>query len=88
MNAAVYILSPEIFKYIPQDKPSDFGNDIFPLLLRSEKTIRAYKTADGLENPCKDLLEIIEVQNEDYVGEDDIMRFDDKYGRQILKIQT
>lgn len=41
-----------------------------------------------LENPGRVPLEIIEVQNGDYVGEDDIVRFDDKYGRQILKIQT
>ncbi|HBH82484.1 MAG TPA: D,D-heptose 1,7-bisphosphate phosphatase, partial [Bacteroidales bacterium] len=46
VNAAVYILSPEIFEYIPQDRPSDFGKDIFPLLLNSKKIIRAYKSAE------------------------------------------
>lgn len=50
VNAAVYILSPEIFKCIPHDKPSDFGKDIFPLLLKSGKTIRAYKTAEYLKD--------------------------------------
>ncbi|MDP3048143.1 MAG: cupin domain-containing protein [Thermodesulfovibrionales bacterium] len=40
-------------------------------------------TLHRLENPGKVLLEIIEVQNGEYVGEDDIVRFDDKYGRQI-----
>lgn len=34
-----------------------------------------------LENPGKVPLEIIEVQNGEYVGEDDIKRFDDLYGR-------
>ncbi|MBU1290939.1 mannose-1-phosphate guanylyltransferase/mannose-6-phosphate isomerase, partial [bacterium] len=38
-------------------------------------------TLHRLENPCKDLLEIIEVQNGDYVGEDDIVRYEDVYGR-------
>jgi histidinol-phosphate phosphatase family protein len=50
VNAAVYILSPEIFKYIPHDKPSDFGKDIFPLLLKSGETIRAYRTAEYLKD--------------------------------------
>ncbi|MCF6157494.1 MAG: mannose-1-phosphate guanylyltransferase/mannose-6-phosphate isomerase [wastewater metagenome] len=34
-----------------------------------------------LENPGKIHLEIIEVQNGEYVGEDDIVRMEDKYGR-------
>ena len=35
-----------------------------------------------LENPGKMPLEIIEVQSGSYLGEDDIVRFDDTYGRQ------
>jgi len=38
-------------------------------------------TPHRLENPGKVPLEIIEVQNGEYVGEDDIKRFDDLYGR-------
>jgi mannose-1-phosphate guanylyltransferase/mannose-6-phosphate isomerase len=34
-----------------------------------------------LENPGKTDLELIEVQSGSYLGEDDIVRFDDKYGR-------
>ena len=34
-----------------------------------------------LANPGKESLEIIEVQSGDYLGEDDIVRFDDMYGR-------
>ena len=34
-----------------------------------------------LSNPGKILLTLIEVQSGAYVGEDDIVRFDDKYGR-------
>ena len=34
-----------------------------------------------LSNPGKDILEIIEVQSGNYLGEDDIERFDDIYGR-------
>lgn len=38
-------------------------------------------TAHRLENPGRLPLEIIEVQNGEYLGEDDIKRFDDIYGR-------
>ncbi|MGO9612283.1 MAG: mannose-1-phosphate guanylyltransferase/mannose-6-phosphate isomerase [Dissulfurispiraceae bacterium] len=38
-------------------------------------------TTHRLENPGKVPLEIIEVQNGEYLGEDDILRFDDLYGR-------
>ncbi len=50
VSAAVYILSPEIFQYIPQDKALDFGKDIFPLLLQSKKPVRAYKTAEYIKD--------------------------------------
>ena len=39
-------------------------------------------TRHRLENPGKVPLEIIEVQNGEYVGEDDIERIDDAYGRE------
>ena len=34
-----------------------------------------------LENPGKVTLELIEVQSGSYLGEDDIVRFEDRYGR-------
>jgi mannose-1-phosphate guanylyltransferase len=39
------------------------------------------ETRHRLENPGADPLVMIEVQCGDYLGEDDIVRFDDKYGR-------
>jgi mannose-1-phosphate guanylyltransferase len=35
----------------------------------------------ALENPGKVSLELIEVQSGSYLGEDDIIRFEDYYGR-------
>ena len=46
-----------------------------------ESTFVPKSTPHRLANPGKVPLEIIEVQNGEYVGEDDIVRFDDKYGR-------
>ena len=34
-----------------------------------------------LENPTDEPLDIIEVQSGSYLGEDDIVRFEDMYGR-------
>jgi mannose-1-phosphate guanylyltransferase/mannose-6-phosphate isomerase len=40
------------------------------------------RTRHRIENPGTDTLRIIEVQVGDYLGEDDIVRFEDRYGRQ------
>ena len=42
-NAGIYVLEPEIFKYIPSGKKYDFGKDVFPLLLRRNIKIGTYK---------------------------------------------
>jgi len=47
----------------------------------NESTYIPINTKHRLENPGKELLRIIEVQNGDYVEEDDIERFSDDYGR-------
>ena len=39
----------------------------------------------SLENPGKVALEIIEVQSGAYLGEDDIVRFEDRYGRTMVE---
>lgn len=44
-------------------------------------------TRHRLENPGKVPLEIIEVQNGEYVGEDDIKRLDDAYGRSCAEFK-
>ena len=47
----------------------------------NESTYIPTNTRHRLENPGEQPLQIIEVQNGDYVEEDDIERFDDDYGR-------
>lgn len=50
--------------------------------LKPNETIHIPKKAKHrIENPGKELLQFIEVQVGDYLGEDDIVRFEDKYGR-------
>jgi mannose-1-phosphate guanylyltransferase/mannose-6-phosphate isomerase len=56
------------------------GEDVFELN-PNESTYIPVKTKHRLENPGKSLLEVIEVQVGDYLGEDDIERFEDVYKR-------
>ena len=55
--------------------------DVEKLVHENESVYVPKSTLHRLENPGKVPLEIIEVQNGEYVGEDDIVRFDDIYGR-------
>ncbi|CAM8395144.1 {ManC} Mannose-1-phosphate guanylyltransferase [Candidatus Methylopumilus universalis] len=56
-------------------------NDKKITLQKNESTYIPLGYTHRLSNPGKDILEIIEVQSGDYLGEDDIERFDDNYGR-------
>ncbi len=57
------------------------GDDTF-LLGENESTYIPLGTRHRIENPGKVTLEIIEVQSGSYLGEDDIVRFEDVYGRE------
>ncbi len=50
VNAALYILSPEIFKYIPSNQKSDFGKDIFPVILQNAGSLNAYPTSEYIKD--------------------------------------
>jgi mannose-1-phosphate guanylyltransferase/mannose-6-phosphate isomerase len=56
------------------------GDDVF-LLTENESTYIPLGSKHRLENPGAEPLELIEVQSGSYLGEDDIVRFDDVYGR-------
>ncbi len=56
------------------------GEDTF-VLSENQSTYIPPDTKHRLENPGKTPLEMIEVQSGSYLGEDDIVRFSDTYGR-------
>ena len=56
------------------------GDEVFHLT-RGHSTEIPAKTRHRLENPDQETLHIIEVQNGSYLGEDDIVRLQDDYGR-------
>jgi mannose-1-phosphate guanylyltransferase/mannose-6-phosphate isomerase len=56
------------------------GDETF-LLSENESTYIPLGVTHRLENPGRVELEMIEVQSGSYLGEDDIVRFEDVYGR-------
>jgi mannose-1-phosphate guanylyltransferase/mannose-6-phosphate isomerase len=61
------------------------GEKVF-LVLENQSTYIPCGERHRLENPGVIPLELIEVQNGSYLGEDDIVRFDDDFGREGTKI--
>lgn len=57
------------------------------LLRENESIYIPLGSVHRLENPGMTMLEVIEVQSGSYLGEDDIVRFDDTYGR-IVPLPT
>jgi mannose-1-phosphate guanylyltransferase/mannose-6-phosphate isomerase len=60
------------------------GDEVITIT-ENESTYIPLGTRHRLENPGKIPLELIEVQSGSYLGEDDIERFDDHYGRHDSK---
>ena len=59
------------------------GSETF-LLTENESTYIPIGVVHALENPGMVELELIEVQSGSYLGEDDIVRFEDRYGRSSI----
>jgi mannose-1-phosphate guanylyltransferase/mannose-6-phosphate isomerase len=57
------------------------NGDTTVILTENQSTYIPLGQIHRLSNPGKVVLEIIEVQSGSYLGEDDIVRFDDNYGR-------
>ncbi|MBQ0790550.1 MAG: mannose-1-phosphate guanylyltransferase/mannose-6-phosphate isomerase, partial [Cycloclasticus sp.] len=51
------------------------------LLSENQSTYVPIGSIHSLENPGKVVVELIEVQSGSYLGEDDITRYEDLYGR-------
>ena len=58
------------------------GSETF-LLTENQSTFIPLGEIHRLHNPGKTALEIVEIQSGSYLGEDDIVRFDDVYGRVV-----
>lgn len=50
VNAAIYIFSPEVINFIEKNIPQDFGKDILPKILKLNKNIFAYHSAEYIKD--------------------------------------
>lgn len=48
VNAGYIFFSERVFKYIPQDSPSDFGRDVLPMMLEAGERLWAYRMQEKL----------------------------------------
>lgn len=42
INTGIYVLEPEIFRYIPEEENFDFSHDLFPILLKNNDPLYGY----------------------------------------------
>ncbi|OPY89498.1 MAG: D-glycero-beta-D-manno-heptose-1,7-bisphosphate 7-phosphatase [Syntrophaceae bacterium PtaU1.Bin231] len=50
VSAAVYVLSPGVFRYIPAGRPSDFVRDVFPAMLAADEPLFGYRTSEYIKD--------------------------------------
>ena len=46
INTGIYVLEPEVFDFIPADRPVDFSGEVFPAILEAERPIYGH-VAEG-----------------------------------------
>jgi NDP-sugar pyrophosphorylase family protein len=56
VNAGVYLVEPSVLEFIPSDRPSDFGRDVFPAMLAQDRVLLGHVMDDqgyclGLDTP-------------------------------------
>lgn len=50
VNAAFYIMSPKIMKYVKSNVKCDFGKDVFPKLLKLKKSLFGYNSPEYIKD--------------------------------------
>lgn len=97
INTGIYVLEPEIFKYIPDGENFDFSQDLFPLLLKKKEPLfgfplkgywRDIGNTDSYREAHYDILRgkvyaRIDEQKQDLIGKDLRIGADVKLDRNI-----
>lgn len=50
VSAGIHIVTPRLLPFIPQDRPADFGRDVFPAALAAGKFLAAYNTPEYIKD--------------------------------------
>jgi len=84
INTGIYVLEPEIFKYIPKGENFDFSQDLFPLMLKNNDTLFGFSSkgywrdignTDSYREAYHDIFKgkinlKIDEEKQDFVGKD------------------
>lgn len=84
INTGIYVLEPEILKYIPEGENFDFSQDLFPLMLKKKDALfgvtakgywRDIGNTDSYREACHDIFKgrvnlKIDEPKQDFVGKD------------------
>jgi mannose-1-phosphate guanylyltransferase/phosphomannomutase len=84
INTGIYVLEPEILRYIPEGENFDFSQDLFPLMLKKKDALfgvtakgywRDIGNTDSYREACHDIFRgrinlKIDEQKQDFVGKD------------------
>lgn len=84
INTGIYVLEPEVLKYIPEGENFDFSQDLFPLMLKKKDALfgvtakgywRDIGNTDSYREACHDVFKgrvnlKIDEPKQDYVGKD------------------
>jgi mannose-1-phosphate guanylyltransferase len=47
ISAGIAVLEPAVFSFIPADRPSDFGFDVFPRIVASNQRLQSYQMSEA-----------------------------------------
>ncbi len=67
INTGIYVLSPDILDFIPQNKPFDFSKDLFPLLMENDMPLWGY-LLEGYWRDVGNITSYMEVHNDLFNG--------------------
>ncbi|ACM19368.1 mannose-1-phosphate guanylyltransferase and mannose-6-phosphate isomerase-related protein [Geotalea daltonii FRC-32] len=98
INTGIYVLEPEIFKYIPEGENFDFSQDLFPLLLKKKEPLfgfplkgywRDIGNTDSYREAHHDILRgkvyaRIDAHKQDLIGKDLRIGADVKLDRSVI----
>ena len=74
------------FQRLPKSSPGNLCHGDQQLIGENQSTYIPLGCRHRLTNPGRIPVELIEVQSGEYLGEDDIVRFEDRYGRSDQRI--
>lgn len=82
VNTGIYVLDPEVFKYIPKGKITDWSKDVFPSLLRKSDAMYGY-IAEGYWTDVGTIEEYMRANRDYMIGKVNLPRVGHDQGNNL-----